>query len=804
MRDRSHQRLTRSRTTACRAQNLALLDLAEVQAPLPEVIEDKLTAQDDVLVCAFNRRGNLLAGGCRNGAVNIWDFDTHGVAQTLVGHTQRVSSVSWTRSSRRLLSGSADGKLILWDVLRGVATQTVDLEAEVGHAALHPRQRALSLACVGTAAAAQAFIVGLKTPDDPRLPLMAAPEGAAAAADGGGGGASSAGAPAPDAEVKRREGTVSFACFACDGAMVMLGTTRGTCHLLDTSTRTELHSLRLPGGAAIKSLSLSRDGKSFLANSADRVIRAYSLERVLAGERPPPRELQDVRRATQPPRRKPAAAPPCTPVQSSAAPSRTAGRALAPRVHSGTHACARSGTHASRASARAYRHMRWRRRPPTPMSCRCRWRWSSQVVNRVQWAHAGFSSESEHVVGTANSATDHLVYIWDMHGLLVNILGQVRRMRARSPGHSSEGTTHQPPHVSPGCGLARPLPSDRLHRPPAAIRPLLAPTSRRSLCARRRLWQGEKVKDGATFFACHPTRPILAACARSGAVYVWTKRCVAPSCCFFALRAALSLKLSLTLSLKLPRTVAVHRCRAPVALHRVLARCLHRCRARFFAPLPCTPSCIVAIHVALHRCRASCHLRCQLALAVVVFITPRPPSPRPVPHPPRAVPPHRSTAPPLYHPIAPLPHRPAAPLLHRPTAPPRLTAPLMRRPRRGGRYSENWSAFAPDFKELDENEEYAEREDEFDIKPQADFKANDVDEDEVIDILTVERTEVSREPLTWPARRTRCPTACLRRRVAHAAPPLAFAWALHTESYPIPWLGLSLHTAATIHSAGRP
>ncbi|XP_026394176.1 protein RBL-like [Papaver somniferum] len=55
-------------------------------------------------------------------------------------------------------------------------------------------------------------------------------------------------------------------------------------------------------------------------------------------------------------------------------------------------------------------------------------------------------------------------------------------------------------------------------------------------------------------------------------------------------------------------------------------------------------------------------------------------------------------------------------------------------------YTENWSAFAPDFKELEENEEYVEREDEFDLTPETEkVKHSGVNEDEDVDILTVEK-----------------------------------------------------------------
>lgn len=51
--------------------------------------------------------------------------------------------------------------------------------------------------------------------------------------------------------------------------------------------------IQVPGGAAIKSVVLSSNGKSFLLNSNDRNIRAYNFEKLLEGERLPPAKLSD-------------------------------------------------------------------------------------------------------------------------------------------------------------------------------------------------------------------------------------------------------------------------------------------------------------------------------------------------------------------------------------------------------------------------------------------------------------------------------------------------------------------------------
>ncbi|RMX93743.1 hypothetical protein D0868_12681 [Hortaea werneckii] len=59
---------------------------------------------------------------------------------------------------------------------------------------------------------------------------------------------------------------------------------------------------------------------------------------------------------------------------------------------------------------------------------------------------------------------------------------------------------------------------------------------------------------------------------------------------------------------------------------------------------------------------------------------------------------------------------------------------------------QRWSALAPDFAEVEENVEYVEREDEFDIHPEEEVRKRQLEnEDEEVDVLTVDDEQLQRE-----------------------------------------------------------
>ncbi|XP_036421241.1 telomerase protein component 1 isoform X2 [Colossoma macropomum] len=63
---------------------------------------------------SFDPEGGLLAVGCWDGAVRVWDWIKQEKWTTLSGHHSSVRSVSFSPSSSLLCSGALDGEVLLW------------------------------------------------------------------------------------------------------------------------------------------------------------------------------------------------------------------------------------------------------------------------------------------------------------------------------------------------------------------------------------------------------------------------------------------------------------------------------------------------------------------------------------------------------------------------------------------------------------------------------------------------------------------------------------------------------------------
>ncbi|KAJ1567398.1 chromatin binding protein, partial [Nowakowskiella sp. JEL0078] len=80
----------------------------------------------------------MLAAGCLDGRCIVWDFYTRGISQILKGHVQPVTSVSWTRKGRHILTSSKDWNCIYWDLLDGTKDSIIRFQTPVLFAQLHP------------------------------------------------------------------------------------------------------------------------------------------------------------------------------------------------------------------------------------------------------------------------------------------------------------------------------------------------------------------------------------------------------------------------------------------------------------------------------------------------------------------------------------------------------------------------------------------------------------------------------------------------------------------------------------------
>ncbi|XP_048037885.1 retinoblastoma-binding protein 5 isoform X1 [Megalobrama amblycephala] len=235
----------------------------------PEEADGTLDCISMALTCTFNRWGTLLAVGCNDGRIVIWDFLTRGIAKIISAHIHPVCSLSWSRDGHKLVSASTDNIVSQWDVLTGDCDQRFRFPSPILKLQYHPRDMDKVLVCPMKSAPVLLTLsdskhVVLPVDDDSDLNVVAA--------------------------------------FDRRGEYIYTGNAKGKILVLNTDTQDLVASFRVTTGTsnttAIKSIEFARKGSCFLINTADRIIRVYDGREILTcgrdGEPEPMQKLQDL------------------------------------------------------------------------------------------------------------------------------------------------------------------------------------------------------------------------------------------------------------------------------------------------------------------------------------------------------------------------------------------------------------------------------------------------------------------------------------------------------------------------------
>ena len=73
---------------------------------------------------SFDVTGSRIVSGSDDNTVRVWDVATGACVQTLEGHSDAVSSVSFDNTGSRIVSGSDDKTVRVWDVAMGAKPES--------------------------------------------------------------------------------------------------------------------------------------------------------------------------------------------------------------------------------------------------------------------------------------------------------------------------------------------------------------------------------------------------------------------------------------------------------------------------------------------------------------------------------------------------------------------------------------------------------------------------------------------------------------------------------------------------------
>jgi len=81
---------------------------------------------DGVISVAFSPDGRRIVSGSTDKTLKVWDAESGQETLTLKGHTDYVTSVAFSPDGRRIVSGSWDKTLKVWDASKSAPKPGVE------------------------------------------------------------------------------------------------------------------------------------------------------------------------------------------------------------------------------------------------------------------------------------------------------------------------------------------------------------------------------------------------------------------------------------------------------------------------------------------------------------------------------------------------------------------------------------------------------------------------------------------------------------------------------------------------------
>lgn len=244
--------------------NLLLLDPFEVAKEYPETLTNTFK-YGHLNYIKFNKKGDYLASGLRDGGIAIFDNDTDQVVAVLKQHTRLVHSIDWSACGRYLLTLSIDCNVLLWDLKTKTVIREIIFDSAAWSAELDPTN---IFGFICTVYDEEPVYVDWSNEDDVKIHrLLAIPK-----------------ASDSDDEAKKRKLKILALCvtFGFSGKLILMGTNKGW---LNVIVRTgdgvsTVYSQKICG-ALLKQIVICEKNRKVFLNCLDRIIRQLSISEEL-------------------------------------------------------------------------------------------------------------------------------------------------------------------------------------------------------------------------------------------------------------------------------------------------------------------------------------------------------------------------------------------------------------------------------------------------------------------------------------------------------------------------------------------